>query len=141
MGLSTTFLHADLTFAGEPVVSAQSQKKRKHREARACANTPARDRCVRGEQTPDVTCLGVQNERRDQESRGLRGWCVHAPCEAVKTSCARDARCTLVMCVPSHLGTHFFGSVQSVRFLLPPKQSRLRVWKYSKECVFSCLSL
>ena len=57
MGLSPTFLHTDLTFAGEHVVSAQSQKKSKHREARACAHTPARDRCERGDQTPDVTCL------------------------------------------------------------------------------------
>ena len=28
MGESPTFLHADLTFAGEPVVSAQSFKKK-----------------------------------------------------------------------------------------------------------------
>ena len=57
VGESPTFLRADLTFAGEPVVSAQSQKKRKHCEARVWANRPARDRCERGEQTPEVTCL------------------------------------------------------------------------------------
>ena len=46
MGESPTFLHANLTFAGEPAVSEQSQKKNNHREARAHGDTPARDRCV-----------------------------------------------------------------------------------------------
>ena len=40
VGESPTVLHADLTFAGEPVVSAQSLKKSKHREAPALADTP-----------------------------------------------------------------------------------------------------
>ena len=43
VGESPASLHADLTFAGEPVVSAQSQKKNKHREAQARADALARD--------------------------------------------------------------------------------------------------
>ena len=34
-----------------------------------------------------------------RQVKRLRGWCVRAPGEAVNTSCARDARCALLVCV------------------------------------------
>ena len=68
MGESPTFLHADLTLRADPAVSAQSEKKQTKRPSTvARVRTTHTTRAMRAfEQTPDMTCLGVQNERSDK---------------------------------------------------------------------------
>ena len=69
VGESPTFLHADLTLRADPAVSAQSEKKKKTKRPSTVARvrTTHTTRSMRAfEQTPDMTCLGVQNERSDK---------------------------------------------------------------------------
>ena len=55
---SPTFLHANLTLAGEPVVREQVSKKRQANtvSTSSCGHTCTRPVWERDEQTPDVTC-------------------------------------------------------------------------------------
>ena len=66
-GGSPTFLHADLTLRADPAVSAQFEKKTKRPSTVARVHTTHTTRAMRAfEHTPDMACLGVQNERSDK---------------------------------------------------------------------------